>query len=274
MPVPGMAVIKCARTLCRVAAEQELIIAAGQRAQYRLHNRIGNTEASSTMNSILSSWNPCMFSGFVAVLAVANHRFSFLPCKYTRLVHFRIFRNSGERLIHLSEFTPQYVAGAAAWSALVATTSGVRETRQEPKQRCRLKPCLSYARPDFMLTFGLPAKSISASRCHPSGSNFSTSTANSAGSFPQYGILCLKNPFSAASFYLPEHPATFHLPHGITSKTFPTQPQSNPLLPHSLSRCICCLNFQGHQSSPSVPRSPSPVLMQHLVILLNHAAQL
>ncbi len=33
-------------------------------------------DASSTIKSMLSSWKPCMFSGFVAVLAVANQRFS------------------------------------------------------------------------------------------------------------------------------------------------------------------------------------------------------
>ena len=137
MPVPGMAVIKCARTLCRVAAEQELIIAAGQRAQYRLHNRIGNTEASSTMNSILSSWNPCM-----CLWLCCRPRRGKPPLLFSRhvnisvFVHFRIFRNSGERLIHLSNSLHN-----TSWSCClvgaVATTSGVRETRQEPKQRCR-----------------------------------------------------------------------------------------------------------------------------------------
>ena len=41
-------------------------------------SRMGSAtpDASSTTNSILSSWKPCIFSGLVAVRATANQRFS------------------------------------------------------------------------------------------------------------------------------------------------------------------------------------------------------
>ena len=125
-------------------------------------------EASSTINSILSSWNPCIFSGVVAVLATAYQR-SLLPIiDIFVLVHCSISFNNGDLLCH---FETSAHRTSFNWCSVgaVATTLAFSKQLKNHNNVAASNPVFPTPCPDFIVTFELSLKANAASFCHSSG---------------------------------------------------------------------------------------------------------